>query len=183
MVRVNLLTEGQSEESFVRMVLAPYLGALGVYVVARSVEVSRKRGTIRRGGLRDYGRVKRDIDRWLKQDSSAYVSTMFDVYALPSSFPGFDFVSGDPYDRVRHLEEALTADIGHHRRFVPYLQLHEFEALLFSDVAAIDAEFVTSGRKSRLSQLVAIRHEFATPEHIDDGYDTCPSRRLVTLFP
>ena len=79
MARLNVVTEGQSEESFVRVVLAPYLGRFDIFAVARSVETSRKHATIVRGGLKTYEKAKRDIVRWLAQDKSAYVSTLFDL--------------------------------------------------------------------------------------------------------
>ena len=183
MARLNVVAEGSTEESFVRIVLSPFLGELGVYTVARSVETRRVRGTIMRGGLKDYNKAKRDIVRWLKQDPSAFVTTMFDLYGLPSNFPGFDPADGvKPMGQVEQLERALAADIDY-ERFIPYIQIHEFESLLFSDVNAIDDEMSTSAARSRLAELRAVRVAFETPEHINEGYESCPSRRLSNIFP
>lgn len=183
MARLNIIGEGFTEESCVRLILAPFLGERGIYAVARSVETGRKRSVVRRGGMTDYRRAKSDIVRWLKQDHEAYITTMFDVYALPADFPGVAGSSNfDPYGRVKDLEAAFEADVGD-RRFIPYFQLHEFESLLFSDVRSIDAELAIEPGATRLMQLTEIRNGFATPEHIDDGFDTCPSRRLINLFP
>jgi Domain of unknown function (DUF4276) len=183
MARLNLIGEGSTEESFVRLVLSPFLGERGTYAVARSVETSRRHGTIRRGGMTRYARARGDIVRWLKQDHLAYVTTMFDFYALPKDFPGFSSMpAGTVYDKVRHVEAAVAADIGDDR-FIPYLQLHEFEGLLFSDVEVIDSELAIETGDSRLPELETMIAAHATPEHINDGYMTCPSRRLVDLFP
>lgn len=116
-----------------------------------------------------YARAKGDIVRWLKQDKSAYVTTMFDVYALPSDFPGMSQVPDpDPEIWVQNLETAFENDIDQ-QRFVPYLQLHEFEAMLFSDAAVVDSELCVEPENTRLAELNEIRNGFATPEHIDNG--------------
>jgi len=58
-------------------------------------------------------------------------------------------------------------------QFIPYVQMHEFEALLFSDTSILAAS------NSRIStQLERILQSFSCPEEINDNYDTCPSRRI-----
>ncbi|WP_211193645.1 DUF4276 family protein [Pyxidicoccus fallax] len=64
---------------------------------------------------------------------------------------------------------------------MPYLQVHEFEALLFSDVATTG--YVLGATPSELQQLQKIRGAFETPEHINDSPETAPSKRLLQLFP
>lgn len=184
-MRLNIITEGQSEETFVRDVLAPYLGERGTYAVARSVETSRRRGVgLYRGGLRNYLKARNDIERWLSEDSGAFVTTMFDLYRLPASFPSASggSTSSTPLARVERLETALTHDISNHR-FIPYIQLHEFEALLYSDVTAIEAELLPILGQSRLIELQAIRDTVASPEEINEGLTTSPSQRLLALYP
>src|SRR5947209_5051275 len=139
-VRFNIIVEGSSEETFIRDFLAPNLGAKMVFLTARRIETSRHkiRGShltgrdrikIYRGGIADYEKVKRDIERWLKEDSGARVTTMFDYYALPENFPGKEDLppAVSPRDKVKILEQALADDVNH-GRFIPYIQLHEFEA-------------------------------------------------------
>jgi hypothetical protein len=62
---------------------------------------------------------------------------------------------------------------------MPYVQMHEFEALLFSSPAKL-AESLGDEKLSSIFQT--IRKEFSTPEEIDDNYDTCPSRRIEEVF-
>lgn len=184
-VRVNFIVEGQTEETFVRDVLGESLANLGVCVAARCVVTGRKRGQTFRGGMTSYARTKRDIQRWLAEDQSAYLTTMFDLYRLPADFPDFGHAQGllDPYQKVKSLEASLAADIPNDR-FIPYIQLYEFEGLLFSDVQAIDAtlEIYCSGR-SQLKALEQERSQFKTPEEINDGDTTTPSKRLKRLYP
>ena len=64
---------------------------------------------------------------------------------------------------------------------MPYSQMHEFEALLFSDV---DAFCIVDGADSQIiDQLGDIRSKFQTPEEINDNRDTAPSKRISGVLP
>lgn len=146
MRRLHVLAEGQTEEAFVNQVLAPHLAGHGVVTDVRCVTTRRDRhrlDIVHRGGLRDYGKVQRDLQRWMAEDRDAVFTTMLDLYALPRDFPGFADAarSADPYERVRRIEQALGEDIGQHR-LIPYIQLHEFEALLLSDPEKFDWHYI-----------------------------------------
>src|SRR5258706_6654209 len=119
--------------------------------------------------MSSYGKAKRDIERWLKEDQQAYLTTMFDLYALPDDFPSITEArrESDSYQKVRLIEEGMAADI-QSRRFIPYIQLHEYEGLLFSRVEAID-EVLSIYGSSKLNDLQYIRTQFQTPEEINDG--------------
>ena len=182
MIRVNMVVEGQTEESFVRDILAPHLGSRGVYVNARSVETGRKKARTFRGGLQEYEKAKRDILTWLKQDTQAWVTTMFDLYALPDGFPGKKEIQTlwNPYEKVEHIETTFAADISN-SRFIPYIQLHEFEALLFSDTGKLAQFFIDRGKEIELLQKDIAK--FPSPEHIDQGFTTAPSKRIIARIP
>ncbi len=195
-VRVNFIVEGQTEETFVRRILTESLFPCGVYVSgARSVETGRKKisglniikpgkqETIFRGGMPSFGKIKRDIERWLVEDRKAYLTTMFDLYALSNDFPKYDNATKvkDPYRKVKILEDALRTEIAN-SRFIPYIQLHEFEGLLFSDVKIMDDVLKPYHDSSKFEELMSIRGQFKTPEEIDDGIETAPSKRIINLF-
>ena len=151
--------------------------------LAPNVELLYTRG-LRRGGLSIYPKVKRDLGHWLAEDRTAYLTTMFDLYRLPADFPGFVEARrlADPYQKVRYIEATLAEDIAD-PRFIPHVQLHEFEGLLFSEVGQIDAVLHTLGAPSRIKDLAKIRAGFDSPEEINDGEDTAPSKRIVTFYP
>lgn len=194
-IRVNIIVEGYTEEIFVRDILKEPLALHGIYVNARSVLVSRKliKGTkynkpgkqlkIRRGGLLDFDKAKEDINLWISEDLNAYLTTMFDLYALPENFPKYEDAKRhrDPYRRVKVLEDAFKAEINNDR-FIPYIQLHEFEGLLFSDIRAMDEVLSPYHGGSKLSALAAIRDSFDSPEEINDGEETAPSKRLLSIY-
>ena len=107
---------------------------------------------------------------------------MFDLYHLPTDFPGYKDATqiSDPYRRVRTLEEALRGDIAD-LRFIPYVQLHEFEALLLSDPQKLDSQF--SHRSTGIRRLVELVSTFDSPELINEGSTTAPSKRITDEIP
>ena len=189
-IRLHITAEGQTEERFVKEVLTPYLGEREVWADARCVLTSKNNrlGVEYRGGWRRtsaYDTVKKDICGWMKEDRNADVrfTTMFDLYALPRDFPGYEkaYRETDPYRCVAILEEALAADINgalSDTRFVPYIQLHEFEALILADPRQLDWEFLEHDQPiQRLVEMVAT--EGGNPELIDDGENSAPSKRIT----
>jgi len=135
MTRINIVVEGHSEEEFVRRILGEYLAQIGIYVCARRVKTGRKSGRDYRGGVTTYAKIKNDVLRWLAQDSTAYLSTFFDLYRLPNDFPEFKKAQKllvEPLQRVNCLETAFENDISY-EKFIPYIQLFEFEGLFFSE--------------------------------------------------
>lgn len=189
MTRINVVVEGQTEEAFAKQVLAPHLSGHEVYLHPIVVSAARTRQSQgHRGGGGSFGKALRTIRDALKKDRSAYCTTMFDYYGLPADYPGLDSEDCPPstrlYDRIEFLEKRLVQEIGDTHRFLPYLQDHEFEALLFADVNVIDrAPGLQSAAESRLDDLQSIIDHFETPEWIDDGEETAPSKRLQDLFP
>jgi hypothetical protein len=171
-VRLNFLVEGQTEETFVTDVLAPHLLPLGIHANPYCLR-----------GIKKYPTIKREVQTWLK-DKRAYLTTMFDLYALPNDFPKRSATQSqrNPHIKVATLETAFFEDIGN-KNFIPYIQLHEFEALLFSNIEDTDAELKTFTKVSKLDQLSAIRNKFESPEHINEGVTTAPSKRLKSLYP
>jgi hypothetical protein len=183
MIRLHAVVEGQTEETFVNNVLAPELGPLGVVMDAHRVTTGRLKARTFRGGLVKYGHLRKDLDLWMRQDDNfeSWFTTMIDLYALPDDFPDFGRCaqSRDPFRRVECLEAGFERDMAH-RRFIPYIQLHEFEALLFADPQKFEIAFPAAA--SKIDELFSIRECFSTPEHIDDGADTAPSKRILEIF-
>jgi hypothetical protein len=122
--------------------------------------------------------------RWSKEDDNpdSYFTTMFDLYRLPTDFPDHQQARAfpDPYERVRTLQEAFARNIDR-PRFVPYIQLHEFETLLLADPRELLVQFPASPKEVR--QLTNEISDFASPELVDDGENTAPSKRIIRLIP
>jgi hypothetical protein len=183
MIRLHAVVEGQTEETFVNTVLAPEFGPRSVFIDSHCVTTGRENSRAYRGGLKKYQHLKTDLTRWMKQDRQpeAWFTTIIDLYALPDDFPGFEDCArrGNPTDRVECLEQRLAEDLAH-RQFIPYIQLHEFEALLFSDVSQFEIDF--PGNAVAIEQLKQIRKQFSNPEEIDDSPEKAPSKRILKIL-
>ena len=186
MARLYLFAEGQTEQTFASTVLRPHLAEHGVYMHNPVlIANAHKRQRTHRGGGRKFHAMQKDIVRFLKQDSAnnAYFTTMIDLYSLHREFPGTEETEvfrNDPYRRVEALEE-FWANETNDQRFVPHIQLHEYETYLFTDIAVLS--YYYEGRQRAISQLRASVDAFKSPELIDDGPDTAPSKRIIGHLP
>lgn len=129
--------------------------------------------------------MKNDIARFLKEEkaSNVFFTTMIDLYAIHPDFPGLagaESIRHDPLKRVEFLEQQFAEDIGDHR-FIPYIQLHEYEAYLFSDPDCFKDLGV--GGVEGIERLHTIANQYQTPELINDGQQTAPSKRIAAQFP
>lgn len=185
MIRLHITAEGQTEQAFAKTVLAPHLAKFNVFVYTRCVLTSKDKRAAKeyRGGLLSYEKAKKDVHNWLKEDKSpeCRFTTMFDLYALPPDFPGAMQAKAqvDRYKRVETLEAAMKQDIND-PRFIPYIQLHEFEALILADPQQLDWEYLEHDRPiNNLRSMVNGQN----PELINDGPTTAPSKRILAEIP
>ncbi len=186
MIRLKVVVEDHTEREFVEQVLAPSLGYDRYDVQPIVVSNTSARQSQDHLGGGNVGNALRDIRNAL-EDQSAYCTTMFDYYGLPDDFPGLHADDCPPPPRlsarIDYLEKRLAQEIGDTQRFLPYLQVHEYEALLFADVETIDDALRTHSPTDRqLNDLRAIVTQFENPEQIDDSPETAPSKRLQALF-
>jgi len=181
--RVLILVEGQTEERFVKDILAPLFLADQLYLEAILLTTKRaKNGMKFGGGVTSFAKIERDIKRLIHGSGDALVTTLIDYYGLPKDFPGMIAVDrhASALASVIHLEDALAKHFSYPKNFLPFLFLHEFEALLFSNVDVLP-EILTMPEKS--DAFSAIRHAFTTPEDINNHPNTAPSKRILKLFP
>ena len=190
MARILVHVEGETEETFVNEVLTPHLLPFKHSVSARLLGNARQRS--RRGGIRGWHTVRDDIIRHLTSDPQCYATIMVDYYALPQSgegaWPGraeaglLTFAA-----KALTIQDALLADMVSRmnpnfnaNRFIPYIIMHEFEGLLFSNCQ----RFAKGIAKPELTaSFQAIRDDFHTPEEINDSPVTAPSKRVEALVP
>jgi hypothetical protein len=189
MPRLHVHVEGETEETFVNEILRPHLYSQGyVNVSARLIGNARQRH--RRGGIRAWSSVRIDILNHLRQDAGCLETTMVDYYALPQTgdkaWPGREAAGHLPYaQKAATVENALLKDVSQQMgsgfnldRFIPFVMMHEFEGLLFSDC---DKFSIGIGRPELAVEFQSIRNQFSCPEEIDDSPITAPSKRVKRL--
>lgn len=183
MLEVIVFAEGQTEEQFIKRVVAPSLRAQQIFLKPQTLNTSQDA----KGGDVNFDRLKFNARNTLRQKPDAILTTFLDLYALDTTFPGFIEAAKltDVYARTARLETALHQAIVDYvgcrpERFIPHIQPHEFEGLLFSDVNTL--ALTEPSWKHQLPILQAVRTTFDTPEHINGGYETKPSQRLKNIL-
>lgn len=182
MIRVHIICEGQTEEMFVKELLVPIFLAKGLLLVPALVGRPGHKG-----GNFKFDRLQADVKNRLLGERTAYCTTFFDYYGLPQSFPGKDIHDSqvDIVTKATRVQDGMTTKLTRligddaMRRFIPFVQMYEFEALLFSDPLA----FARGISNEHLSQnLIDIAEQFDSPEHINNSPQTSPSKRIESLI-
>lgn len=181
MKRLYIVVEGQTEETFVKEMLAPYINSKlpSPIVINPTIVHTSKTG---RGGGNNYEHYKNDVKRFLKAEANnreLLVSMFLDFFRCPTNMPRYTEWSKLPSkaEQVRGAEQAMAEDIND-SRFIPYIQLHEFEALLFSSGQGFDEYF-----KTQSQQLKSIVNQYANPEDINTTPNGAPSKRIEAIIP
>ncbi len=168
MIRLAIVVEGPTEEAFVNQVLLNHLLPLGV--APTPFLIGRRGGNVTVDGLAlDMANSLWDFD---------FVTSLVDFYGFHERGPG----KADALEN--RISEAVDSRIKRswdQSRIFPYVQRHEFEGLLFSDVGAFSRLRQTSDMVLR--ELQQIRSRFPTPEDINDNKDTAPSKRIANVIP
>ncbi|WP_304347226.1 DUF4276 family protein [Capnocytophaga leadbetteri] len=176
MKTVIIICEGPTEEVFCSNLLSQYLQN------SCRIEIRLL------GGNCNWQRIKDMVEKALKQQKNALVTTFFDYYGVKTKkFPNWKETVGinkaNVRERIEILESGMLEEIDSNLRyrFIPYVQLHEFEALLFNNIEVFDEMF--EFEQYDRAELLNIFNEFPDPEMIDQGTETSPSHRLIKIIP
>ena len=180
-IKLHVLCEGQTELRFASRVLATHLILKDILVLPQLLITSKRKNA--RGGMLSYQQVVRDLTVMMKSatdsETEAHIfTTMFDLYALPSDFPGYKATStASGCVRVAAIEDAFAQAIDS-RRFLPYIQLHEFEALVLCGLPELAQSYPNATRELTALQAELQRVYGEDMEAVDGGLETAPSKRI-----
>lgn len=183
MIRVHVICEGQTEEMFVKEMLSDFFASHGICLIPTLIG---KPG--HKGGNFKFERLFTDVRARLLGDKSAYCTTFFDFYGLPEDFPGKQDAldCSDVQEKAKCVLDVMSSKLeeklGHQpmSRFIPYVQMYEFEGLLFSAPDGLAQAIYKSDLEAKFQK---IRDKFSTPEEINNSPNTAPSKRIKALFP
>ncbi len=184
MTRVIAYVEGPTEEKFIKDTVAPLFWPKKIFIQATTPGRERFQG-----GVQAWSRIRGDLLRYLKEDPARRLTTMFDYYRMPTDWPGRESDNAVAYtEKAITVEQAMADDIFkemgtsfNRQRFIPYVQMHEFEALLFSKPDVL-AGVIQEPKATGALQTIANKFP-TTPEEIDDNPQTAPSKRILGIFP
>ncbi len=160
MVRLAVSVEGQTEERFIKEVIAPHLEGREIY--AQPILLGSGGGDV------SIPRVRKDLINLLGSFDKA--TTFYDFY-------GF---RGKGEEESKESLEAKILDCVKSQsrgRLIPYIQMYEFEGLLFSSPEAIENNIPPRRRLSDWAQRVVNKFG-GGPEAINDSTHSAPSKRL-----
>ena len=178
MKRIHIICEGQTEEMFIKELLYDsFLSKNLILVPALIGKPGHKGGNFR------FERLLTDVQNRLLGDPTAYCTTFFDFYGLPPEFPGKSTVAerATSQEKAETVCEAMVAKLierlGENtmQHFIPYIQMYEFEALLFSDPKGLATGLDCP---ELCDDFNNIRDSFDSPESINNSPRTAPSKRI-----
>ena len=185
---LNIIVEGSSEEVFVNDVLVKHFASLNIFVSSRKIKTGwdRLNNKPAKGGLLKYSKFKNDVLRWIQADRYSpqyWYTSMLDLYAFPKDelSPYSKTIQSitDPYSKILTLEAAITLDIKH-PQFIPYIQLHEFEAFLL-----VDPDRLITMYPNNRTGINRLKRDIGSlrPEEINESPQTAPSKRIIKYLP
>ncbi|WP_297271901.1 DUF4276 family protein [uncultured Bacteroides sp.] len=178
MKRLYIIVEGQTEQDFVKNLIAPYLQDFGIYNVTPILIRTSRSG---RGGMVNYQHLQNTIKMLLSSLQTDFVVTTFiDFFRLPNNMPQYteSMKISDKQQQIQALEVAIDKAINDNR-FFSYIQLHEFEALLFSSNKGFEYYFPDELAK----ETASIISSYDNPEDINTSPEGAPSKRLLAIKP
>ena len=175
------LVEGPTERIFVQDILGPYLTRTEVYITPIILTKPGQKG----GDVR-FSRARNDIERHLKQRNETWLTLLVDYFGIKGDWPGYE----ESKRKRRHTSKArvmneatqervseLFSDQDAQRRFIPYVSMFEFEALLFSD-----ADILARKLNVRPEDVEKILAEYDDePEKIKRQSPDCPIQAVGRL--
>ncbi len=180
MKRVIIVCEGQTEQAFCNDVLQSHFNSQGIYIEYPTIKKTH-------GGVVNWAALKYQIEKHLLEDKQVIVTTLIDYYGIHKhhKYPKWEEANlkTNSSERMEILESAMRMDIAENlqTRFEPYIQLHEFEGLLFSDPIVFNNNF-EEHEFLDYDYLIQTIRDNPNPELINNGHKTAPSKRLSRII-
>ena len=180
MKRIVIICEGETEQEFCDKTLTKHFQPMEIFLHAPRIKHSN-------GGIVRWDRLKKQIETTLREDRKAYVTLLIDYYGLYEKyqFPGWTEAQTivNKNERMSFLENQMQSDIDENLRyrFIPYIQLHEFEGLLFCDVD-VCKQVIPQDELGGMQELVEVVSGNPNPEMINNSPETSPSHRLLRII-
>ncbi|GEN77476.1 DUF4276 family protein [Chryseobacterium hagamense] len=180
MLRLIIICEGQTEQAFCKTILYPYFLSKKILIQSPTIKHTK-------GGIVKWDILKKQIETHLLEENKTFVTTLIDYYGIygKHSFPNWIDCEKivDKNDRMTEIEKAMKDDINNscNHRFIPYLQLHEFEGLLFNEIDIFYSQ-IPSADLIGEAELIKTFKDYSNPEMINNSRETSPSHRLDRII-
>jgi len=179
---IYFIVEGETELEFVNKILIPYLYSKGLQCNIQGYPITMSGGG---HGVNNIQHFINTITPVLNYNGEPVITTLFDYFRLNSEkkIPGFDLCMKNILvdDRILCLETKyndIVQSIKPYRFFIPYIQKHEMETLLFAEPAN---GFYLESDKIK-NAVIEIALEYPNIEDINGSEEGAPSKRLENIF-
>jgi len=176
-----ILVEGETEQEFINRILAPYLVSRGLNTEIRPIMIEKSGGG---HGYSNIQHLKNTIRPVLNRADEPIVTTLIDHYGINSErkLPGYTAITTtNTEERIHQMEDILQVEIQKiksYRFFIPYIQRHEFETLLFSN-----PEIGFDLEHDRIKEdIVRLCGQFESIEDINCTPQGAPSKRIGRIY-
>ena len=182
-VEIVAIVEGSTEQIFIRDIVTPFLSRKNIFLTPI---ILSKPG--QKGGDVKFTRAKNDFERHLKQRKDTYLTLFVDYYGIKKGWPGRDITVDEKIaltnaQKAKKVNDATMEEVCQlyneyrpDKRFIPFIAMYEFEALLFSDSQILADKLQVS--KELIDNILSECHE---PENINDSPASAPSKRLEAI--
>ncbi len=174
MKHLLIICEGETELEFCKDVLHSHFIEKNICIHYPLIKKSK-------GGIVKWDSLKKEIESHLKSFPAAYVTILIDFYGIEAkhNFPNFNGNYSDNESKVNAMEQGMkdSFEVSVQHRFIPYIQLHEFECFMFCSLETLKQNF--KDIEADFVALKAIVDEFSNVENINNGAETAPSKRLA----
>ena len=178
MKKIIFICEGQTEQMFCDKILKPHFNSLGIIIEYPLIIHSN-------GGIVKWNHLKLQIENHYASDNVAIITTFIDYYGIEDyhNFPDWNLAKreSDIGKTINFVQASMKKSIlgNAKNQFVPYIQLHEFEALLLCDYRAFVEYYIPSEYNAAgLHTLCSLN-----PEEVNNGLTTAPSKRIIQNIP
>ncbi|MCS6795267.1 MAG: DUF4276 family protein [Raineya sp.] len=167
MQRILINCEGQTEQEFCQSLLKPYFQNINIFI---ETPIIKRSG----GGIVGWEILKNQVEIQLKKEKNIYVTTFIDFFKLSTSYYRSEVKNTqnitDKYGTVQRIEEGMKNDIQEklRERFIPYVQLHEFEALLFYSIEIFE-RWIPKNEFVDKDEILRTFNTYSNPELINDN--------------
>jgi hypothetical protein len=175
-----IVAEGETEEEFVNRLLIPYLNKQGVHTNIQVIMIKKSGGG---HGYSNIAHFENTIKPVLNYKNEPIITTFLDYYGLDSEQKIPDYAKCIKFalvdDKIRCMEKSLNETVQRlkpYRFFIPYIQKHEFETLLFAD----PTQFLENEVIAKAVQAICETYE--NIEDINNSPQTAPSKRLIQIY-
>lgn len=175
MALINITVEGQSEQKFCNELLGNYLYSKAGHILHATPITTNLRLGIK-GGAVEYAKFKAHLLKWMRATPNQFHTMFFDLYALPNSYPNAA-ISLNGIEKASSIANAIAHDINSDL-FIPYIQVHEFETLLYAKPEIL-VNYLEASERVKSTFLSSIAN--FQPEEINGGVNTAPSKRILEI--